>query len=99
MLPPVAKAMRRNKKEQILKIAAALIAREGFSKTSFQRIADRAGLHKSSLFHYLRNKEEVLLGILEKSIDEVNLKLESIIRDSSFIPKIDWGLVEIRGQG
>ena len=70
--------MRKNNYERILRVAAKLINQRGFEGASLQKIADEVGLHKSSLFHYFKNKEELVLRIIEKSIDEVNLSLEEI---------------------
>jgi AcrR family transcriptional regulator len=79
--------MRTPKYEQILSVAANLIATNGHDGASFQDIADKVGLHKSSLFHYFKNKEELLLGILEKPIEEVSKNLEVIIADSKLSPE------------
>jgi AcrR family transcriptional regulator len=79
--------MRITKDEKILSLAASLMARRGYDGTSFQDIADKVGLHKSSLFHYFKNKEQLLLRILETPIDEVSRKLEEIIADSELAPE------------
>ncbi len=73
--------MRKRKYEKILSLAPKLIAPKGYHGTSFQQIADKVGLHKGSLFHYFKNKEELLLKILEKPIDEVNSNLRKIINN------------------
>ncbi len=70
--------MRDNKRDKIVSVAADLINRKGYRGTSFQEIADRVGIHKSTLFHYFKNKEQLLLRVLEKSVDEVNSDLTSI---------------------
>ena len=79
--------MRRTKYEKILTVAPNLMAKKGYDGTSFQDIADKVGLHKSSLFHYFKNKEELLLKILETPIDEVSRKLEEIISDNKLAPE------------
>ena len=79
--------MRDNKYEKILSVAGGLMTRKGYSGTSFQEIADGVGIHKSTLFHYLKNKEELLLHILEKSVDEVNLEIEKIANNSKLKPQ------------
>ena len=79
--------MRNNKEQKLLKIAAHLISREGYNKISFQRIADKSGLHKSSLFHYFKNKEDLLLKILEQFFGEADIKLEEIIKDPTLKPE------------
>lgn len=79
--------MRENKLEIILSEAAHLIGQKGYSGTSVQEIADKVGIHKSTLFHYFRNKEEMLLLILERSIKEVYTNLEQIIASAELRPE------------
>lgn len=71
-------SVRKNKYDKILSVTTHLISQKGFQGTSLQKIADKVGLHKSSLFHYIKNKEELLFRILEKSMDEANINLEKI---------------------
>jgi TetR/AcrR family transcriptional regulator, cholesterol catabolism regulator len=75
------------KSEEILRIGANLIARKGYGETSFQEIADRVKLHKSSIFHYFSSKEELLLRILEKPIQEVGAGLEKIVKNKALEPE------------
>ena len=80
--------MRRdNKNEKILSVAAHLISKEGYTGVSLQEIANKVGLHKSSLFHYIKNKEELLLLIFNKSYEEVNRTLKEINVDISLEPE------------
>lgn len=79
--------MRTTKYEQILLVAARLMAANGYDGASFQDIADKVGLHKSSLFHYFKNKEELLLRLLESPVDEVNKNLAEIMADSKLSPE------------
>jgi AcrR family transcriptional regulator len=79
--------MRENKYEKILSVAGALITQKGYNGTSFQEIANEVGIHKSTLFHYFKNKEELLLRILEKSIDEVNSDLREIAHSIELEPQ------------
>lgn len=79
--------MRDNKYEKILLVAGRLISQKGFKGTSLQKISDGVGLHKSSLFHYFKNKEEILLRILEHSTDEVNAELGKILKSQTIEPE------------
>jgi len=78
----ITRSTRDNKYEKIVSVAAALISRNGYTGSSFHEIANRVGIHKSTLFHYFKNKEELLLRILETSVDEVNSELEKIINNN-----------------
>jgi AcrR family transcriptional regulator len=79
--------MRDNKYEEIISVAAGLIRREGYNGTSFQEIANKVVIHKSTIFHDVRNKEELLLRILEASVDEVNSDLRKIVSKNELKPK------------
>jgi AcrR family transcriptional regulator len=79
--------MRDNKYEKILSVAGSLISQKGFKGTSLQELSDGVGLHKSSLFHYFKNKEQLLLRILEHSTDEVSRELGKIVIDHTLEPQ------------
>ena len=55
-------------KEVILDTATDLFARKGFAGTSVREIVQRAGLTKPVLYYYFKNKEDVLLTILERAV-------------------------------
>jgi AcrR family transcriptional regulator len=67
-----------NKKEDILSVAADLINTRGFNGTSLQEIADKVGIHKSTLFHYIRNKKSLLVLVLEQHRKNVISTLQKI---------------------
>jgi AcrR family transcriptional regulator len=79
--------MRNNKYEKILSVSGRLISQKGFREASLKAIASEVGLDKSSLFHYFKNKEELLLRVLEQSVGEVNKNLENIIANHELEPE------------
>ena len=56
------------------------MAEHGFDGMSLQMVADRVGLHKSTLFHHFRGKEElaqeVLLGVSQRLLDRIQPIIE-----------------------
>ncbi len=70
--------MRDNKQKQISEIAAELISTEGYKGTSLQKIADKVGVHKSTLFHYIKSKKDLLVHILEQSGGTLAANLERL---------------------
>ena len=46
-------------REQILDAAEQLVQTRGLSAVSFQELADAVGLRKPSLFHHIKNKDEL----------------------------------------
>lgn len=64
------------RREQILAIAAHLIARRGYSATTVRDIADEAGILSGSLYHHFSSKEAILQEILRNFMDSLLAKLE-----------------------
>lgn len=66
-------------KEKIMNAACLLIADEGMTGISAKKIADRAGVSKSNLFHHFISVEylleSILSGLCEASISELNLEV------------------------
>ena len=58
------------KADEIISVACSLFSRKGYSATSLKEIADQVGLHKTSLFHYFKNKEEILMEVMDKGLRE-----------------------------
>jgi AcrR family transcriptional regulator len=50
-----------SKREAVLKTAAQLFLEKSYGRTSLNDVADRLNITKPALYHYFRNKEEILL--------------------------------------
>ncbi|MCL5960781.1 MAG: TetR/AcrR family transcriptional regulator [Chloroflexi bacterium] len=70
----------------VLRVAAALMRQHGYHGTSMQDIADELGIRKSSLYHHIKTKQEMLFLILDESIESVSKGLFEIM-DSALSPK------------
>jgi AcrR family transcriptional regulator len=55
-------------REMILARAAALFARGGYPGTSMNQVAQACGLSKATLYHYYRDKYELLVSIAEEHV-------------------------------
>jgi AcrR family transcriptional regulator len=55
-------------RETILARAAALFAKQGYTATSMNEVADACGVSKPSLYHYVRDKHQLLAEIVETHI-------------------------------
>ncbi len=49
------------KREAVLATAAQLFLEQSYSRTSLNDVAERLNITKPALYHYFRNKEEILL--------------------------------------
>lgn len=79
--------MRKNQYKKILSISANLISKQGYHGVSLQQIADKAKLHKSTLFHYFRNKESLLARIIENPFDEFYRDFQELILNHELAPE------------
>jgi AcrR family transcriptional regulator len=80
-------------RQRIIDAALDLMAEHGFDGMSLQMVADRVGLHKSTLFHHFKGKEELareeldgvsrrLLERIEPLLSTEAPELEQILRAS-----------------
>lgn len=58
-------------REMILERAATLFARGGYPGTSMNQVAEACGLSKATLYHYYRDKYELLVNIAEAHVDRL----------------------------
>ncbi|KAA2243281.1 TetR/AcrR family transcriptional regulator [Chitinophaga agrisoli] len=54
-------------REVIVGTATRLFYRQGYSNTGINQIVDEAGIAKSSLYHYFKSKEDLLMAYLEET--------------------------------
>lgn len=52
-------------REQLIDIAAELFDKKGYTQTGINDIAKALGLGRSAVYHYFRNKEEILAALVE----------------------------------
>ena len=60
-----------SQREVILARAADLFARQGYTATSMNQVALACGISKPSLYHYVRDKYQLLVEIAEGHIDRL----------------------------
>ncbi len=57
-----------NTEEKIIEAAREVFARKGMYGARMQEIADLAGINKSLLHYYFRNKEQLFLAVFQKEV-------------------------------
>jgi AcrR family transcriptional regulator len=55
------------RKEQVIKAAKSCIVNQGISNLSMKKLAEEAGVSTGIIYHYFKNKEDVLLQVLKES--------------------------------
>ena len=61
-----------DKRIAILRTAAQLFAANGYEGTSLDAIAERMGMHKATLYHYVKGKETILYECLVQSFGDLD---------------------------
>ena len=67
-------------REQILARAAELFARQGYTATSMNQVALACGVSKPSLYHYVRDKYQLLVEIAEDHVSRLNALVAQVQR-------------------
>jgi AcrR family transcriptional regulator len=80
---PSRSALRRQREREqrlqtILAVAERLFAREGYHKTGMERIADEAEVSVGTVYFYFKNKEDLLLQLL----DQTGYELRDLLGDA-----------------
>ena len=76
-------------REAILAHAARLFATQGYSATSMNQVADACGLSKATLYHYYKDKYDLLFSIAEGHVQ----RLQGIVHEAAAEAQDERGLV------
>lgn len=66
-------------REDILLAAADVLQRNGYEATTMKDIAAAVNLTAASLYHHFRNKDALLLAVLEAGLDRIIRQIEPIV--------------------
>lgn len=69
-------------REDIILAAADVLAHNGYEATTMKDIAAQVNLTAASLYHHFRNKDALLLAVLERGLDYVTDLLEPVVRSN-----------------
>jgi len=98
------------KREAVLKTAAELFLEKSYGRTSLNDVAKRLNITKPALYHYFRNKEDILLGcyawgtkLIEQSLSEIAVhdgtgleKVEAFICSYANVMTVNFGRCVMR---
>ena len=71
------------RKQEILQKSLDVFIEEGYEDATFQKIADRCGITRTTLYIYFKNKHEIFLGSIKELLSEVEITLKGIMADTS----------------
>lgn len=75
------------RRREIFNAAVDSFLKKGFQETTMREIAELAGMGKSTLYDYFKNKDEILTFIFEEGIHDVLKRAEQIAQQD--IPVIE----------
>lgn len=71
------------RRSEILSKSLDLFVEEGYEDVTFQKIADRCGITRTTLYIYFKNKREIFLWSIKQLTGGLEKKLVAIISDGS----------------
>lgn len=71
------------RKQEILQKSLDVFIEEGYEDATFQKIADRCGITRTTLYIYFKNKHEIFLGSIKELLAELEISLKKITNTSS----------------
>jgi AcrR family transcriptional regulator len=67
-------------KQDILEASAQVFSEKGYHAASMEDIANVVGLKKASLYHHVKSKQEILVELLDQSLDLLIERVEKVIQ-------------------
>ena len=71
------------RKHEILQKSLDVFIDEGYEDATFQKIADRCGITRTTLYIYFKNKHEIFHGSIKELLAELEKSLTKIIQEKS----------------
>jgi TetR/AcrR family transcriptional regulator, cholesterol catabolism regulator len=70
-------------REGIVKAAVVLFSQQGFEATSLQDVADQAGVTKGAVYHYFKEKPDLLVAIHGRFVERQLATLQAILEENA----------------
>ena len=68
---------------KIIQVTTRLMGKDGYHAISIQMIANAVGVTKGTIFHYFKNKEGILLAILDEIMPIALEKLTAVVENKN----------------
>jgi AcrR family transcriptional regulator len=75
----------RRRDEEVLQAASKIFYDRGYADATIQDVADELGILKGSLYHYIKTKEDLLVGLF----DDLHAGIDEVIDAVSAAPGLD----------
>ncbi len=71
------------RKAAILKKALGVFVDEGYEDATFQKIANRCGITRTTLYIYFKNKREIFLWSIKQLTENIEESLKKVVSDTT----------------
>lgn len=71
------------RKHEILQKSLDVFIDEGYEDATFQKIADRCGITRTTLYIYFKNKHEIFLGSIKELLSSLEQSLTAIVNEKA----------------
>ena len=71
------------RRREILEKSLDFFAKEGYEDVTFQKIADRCGITRTTLYFYFKNKRDIFLAALKQLLSEMEIEIRNLVSDES----------------
>lgn len=69
-------------KLRILRSAARLFRRQGYTRTTVRQLASDVGIQSGSLFHHFKTKDDILFAVMDQVITDMDTRLEAELKNA-----------------
>ncbi|MET7639190.1 TetR/AcrR family transcriptional regulator [Streptomyces sp. NPDC005438] len=77
--------------DSLLTVAARVFNERGYDGTSMEHLSQAAGISKSSIYHHVRGKEELLRRAISRALDELFAVLEEpTAREGRAVDRLEY---------
>lgn len=70
------------RRREILEKSLDVFATEGYEDVTFQKIADRCGITRTTLYIYFTNKRDIFLGSIKQLLADMELSIREVINNT-----------------
>lgn len=71
------------RKHEILQKSLDVFVEEGYEDATFQKIADRCGITRTTLYIYFNNKYDIFLGSIKELLSDLESSLVEVMKNQS----------------
>tara|TARA_B100000579_G_scaffold337097_1_gene288049 strand:- start:64 stop:702 length:639 start_codon:yes stop_codon:yes gene_type:complete len=77
-------------RSSIVTIARNVFASAGYAGASLQKIAEKTGLRKASLYHHFSSKEALYLAVLDTLVEDLStIFAQALVNEGSFVARLE----------